>query len=160
MIKKLLITNIEPWAFENPNEIRTSAVSIQLNGDVLKAFASEKVDSSFIGKQVDAELRLSAFDTPLKKEVLPMMISKLNDNAEISLSGKVSSIKGPIVNKITQDEKEIVCEEFSIEVNCGIAVIGLKISKSKLQENNLKIGDYIEARGRLDIFFKVEKNEN
>jgi len=165
MLKKLLITDIEPGAIENLRNIRTAYLFVKVNnGMTLKAFVPdwydlgfegmslEEIKSSLIGKEANVELHLTDLNLNIKKKSLsPLNISQLNNNAEIAIVGEVINLRGPFIHRFSQDGKLVNYEYFCVDLDCGVAIIEISMSKSEVRKSNLQIGDYIEADGRLDI---------
>jgi hypothetical protein len=169
MIKKLLITGIEPWAVENPKNIRTASLSVKVNnGKTLNAFVPnwdylnfegmslDEIKALLVGKTIKAELQLYVLN--LKKISNPKITPNVTQTGSTTkLIGRIINLIGPFFYKL--DGKSTKFKYFYSDLDCGGTIINVQLSESEIKKYNLKVGDYIEAEGRLDIKLKKILND-
>ncbi len=162
MKTKIFITDVEPWAMESPRKIRTAALSFRdNNGKNFNAFVPdwpnldfegmslEELKSLLVGKEINAELSLMAYNLNIKKSLIPLTVFQSGKNAETKIIGKILNLDGPFFYNL--NEKPTKLKYFCSDLDCGGVIINIQISESEKNKYALQVGDYIEAEGRLDI---------
>ena len=168
MIKKLLITGVEPDAMESPRTIRTAYLNIKTKKGDIEAFVSdwdslglegmnlEELNKLLVGKKINAELHLFISKIEFKKDSKSSKDIAQPSQEKTQIVGEVIKIKGPFTHKFIENGKTTLYKYFNLDLDCGIGVVSIQISSSKFEENNVKVGDYIEAVGRLDVYIEED----